>query len=164
MPVLEISSHEGAPFRVPDSLRSMEYLEDVQKSDIIPRFYRFLKTDRNSSQADQAKEQMLAGLLLFAEAMPSEGPYFTGSALNIVDFAFAPFALHIELLLEQYKGFTLPTSGESWARYATWWAAMKTHPAFLSTIPGPETYEVSLIEFYLPYSQGGGQEDVTSLS
>lgn len=188
VPVLEIPSHEGAPFRVPDSLRSMEYLEDVQnegteryaigasnradarywldvqKSDIIPYFYRFLKADRDSSQADQAKEQMLAGLLLFAEAMPSEGPYFTGSAPNVVDFAFAPFALRIELLLEHYKGFTLPTSGESWARYATWWAAMKTHPAFLSTMPKPETYEVRLIEFYLPYSQGGGQEDVTNLS
>ena len=45
------------------------YWLDVQKSDIIPYFYRFLKADRDSSEADQAKEQMLAGLQLFAEAI-----------------------------------------------------------------------------------------------
>ncbi len=84
--------------------------------------------------------------------------------LQIVDFAFAPFALRIELILGHYKDFTLPTTGETWARYATWWAAMKTHPALLSTMPEPETYEARLIEFYLPYSKGGGQEDVTNVA
>jgi glutathione S-transferase len=188
VPVLEISAQKGAPLRIPDSLRSMEYLDDfvnenvegyasgasnraearywldVQKPDIIPYFYRFLKADSYSSEADQAKEKMLMGLQLFAESMPLEGPYFTGSTPNVVDFALAPFALRIELLLKHYKGFTLPTSGETWARYAIWWTAMKTHPAFLNTMPEPETYEERLIEFYLPYSQGGGQEDVTNLA
>jgi glutathione S-transferase len=188
VPVVEISVNEGAPFRVPGSLRSLEYLEDVQDesielflanpssraearywldlqgANIIPYFYRFLKADRGSLIADEAKGKMLIGLRSFAESMSSEGPYFTGDTPSVVDFAFAPFALRIELILGHYKDFTLPTTGETWARYATWWAAMKTHPALLSTMPEPETYEARLIEFYLPYSKGGGQEDVTNVA
>ena len=187
VPVLEIFTHKEKTLRIPDSLRSMEYLDDiqiegvdgfssqaairadarywldVQKSDIIPYFYRFLKAGKCSSEADQAKEMMLAGLQIFAQAMASEGPYFAGNTPKIVDFAFAPFALRIELLLKHYRGFTMPTNGETWARYTTWWIAMKAHPAFLNTMPDPETYFERLTKFYLPYSQGGGQEDVTKI-
>ncbi|AXI46685.1 hypothetical protein C1J03_12025 [Sulfitobacter sp. SK012] len=187
VPVLEITEDKGKPLRVPDSLRSMEFLDDLQnegvelgengasrradarywldlqKTEIIPYFYRFLKADRGSAEADHAREQMLDSLQKLAKAMPSEGPYFAGHTPNVVDFAFAPFALRIELILGHYKDFVLPTSGQEWTRYATWWAAMKTHPALLRTMPEYETYEARLIEFYLPYSQGGGQEDVTNL-
>ena len=188
VPVIEISVNDGAPFRVPGSLRSLEYLEDVQDesielfsanpsnraearywsdfqgANIIPYFYRFLKADRDSMIADEAKGKMLIGLQTFAEAMSSDGAYFTGDAPSLVDFAFAPFALRIDLILGHYKDFTLPTTGETWTRYATWWAAMKRHPAMLSTMPEPETYKARLIEFYLPYSKGGGQEDVTNVA
>lgn len=188
VPVIEISVNDGAPFRVPGSLRSLEYLEDVQDesielfsanpsnraearywsdfqgANIIPYFYRFLKADRDSMIADEAKGKMLIGLQTFAEAMSSDGAYFTGDAPSLVDFAFAPFALRIDLILGYYKDFTLPTTGETWTRYATWWAAMKRHPAMLSTMPEPETYKARLIEFYLPYSKGGGQEDVTNVA
>ena len=36
-------------------------------------------------------------------------------------------------------------------------------PSVLNTMPDPETYFERLTEFYLPYSQGGGQEDVTKI-
>jgi glutathione S-transferase len=101
---------------------------------------------------------------MFAGAMSSHGPYFTGDTPTVVDFALAPFALRIELLLKHYKDFVLPKTGDPWARYATWWAAIKAHPAFLNTMPEPETYDARLIEFYLPYSKGGGQKDVTNLA
>jgi glutathione S-transferase len=188
VPVLEIPVQKGAPFRVPGSIRSLEYLDDaqddginlftsgasnradvrywldIQGTAIIPYFYRFLKADQDSLQADQARDQMLTGLQLFVEAMASEGPYFTGNTPSAVDFAFAPFALRIELLLAHYKDFVLPTTGEPWARYATWWACIKVHPAFQNTMPEHETYDARLIEFYLPYSKGCGQEDVTKLA
>jgi len=89
------------------------------------------------------------------------GPYFFGDEPGVVDFAFAPFALRIEMLLSHYKGFRVPRSGEGWPRYHDWLQAMKPHPSFIATMPQPETYEARLIEFYLPYNLGGGQKDVT---
>lgn len=188
VPVLGISAENGALSHVPGSLRSLEYLDDAQEDGkalfttgasaradarywldiqgvaIVPYFYRFLKADRDSLEADQARDELLKGLKMFAEAMPSHGPYFTGDTPTVVDFALAPFALRIELLLKHYKELDLPTTGESWARYAVWWAAIKAHPAFLNTMPELETYDARLIEFYLPYSKGGGQKDVTKLA
>lgn len=188
VPVLEIPAERGAPVRVPGSLRSLEYLDDVQKdgkalftynasiradarywldvqnASIVPYFYRFLKADRDSIEADQARDEMLKGLQLLADGMSEDGPYFHGDTPTVVDFSFAPFALRIALLLKHYKGFVLPRAGETWSRYATWWAAIQSHPAFVSTMPDPETYEARLIAFYLPYSQGGGQQDVTHIA
>jgi glutathione S-transferase len=186
VPVLEIRTQDTL-VRIPDSVRTIEFLNDVgtdfkpmgktemERSEqryqidnlskiLIPYFYRFLKAEQDSQQAQHAKTQMLAGLRSFVAAMSSNGPFFGGDTLSGVDIAFAPFALRIELLLGHYKGFSLPKSGEAWERYATWWAAVKACPSFQSTMPEPETYEARLIEFYIPYSKGGGQSDVTLIA
>jgi glutathione S-transferase len=177
VPVLQTKSG----LSIPDSMRSFDYLDqghvlfpepqdsraearfwlDYQGANIIPYFYRFLKAEKNSAMAEIAKRQMLAGLIEFTAAMSPNGPYFFGDTPNAVDFAFAPFALRIELLLDVYKDYQLPRYGENWQRYHVWWNAMETQPAFLRTMPEPETYTAKLADFYLPYSKGGGQTDVT---
>lgn len=61
----------------------------------LPFFYRFLKAEQNSQQADKAKVQMLAGLL-FCAVMSSKGPFSAGDTLMAVDIAFAPLSADCE--------------------------------------------------------------------
>jgi glutathione S-transferase len=188
VPVLEIQEVGGKQSRIPDSLRTMEYLNDLltsgprlfpkdpsdraevrfwldhQGKAIIPYFYRFLKASTGGVDANEAKDQMLSGLFRMAQGMHKTGPYFMGKEPGIVDFSFAPFALRIEFLLSLYKGFSLPTEGDAWLRYRNWWHAIKSHSAFKKTMPDHETYLARLAEFYLPYSHGAGQNDVTKIA
>lgn len=187
VPVLEVHSQDGVAVSVVDSLRTLEYLDDLsnnislfpvgpgaradarfwidfQGRRIIPQFYRFLKAPVGSTAGHQSREEMLAGLIEITIAMSANGPYFFGEAPGIVDWALAPFVARIYALLSYYKDFHLPQEREVWVRLAAWWVAVETHPAFVSTMPDPETYRARLREFYLPYSKGGGQEDVTEIS
>jgi hypothetical protein len=67
------------------------------------------------------------------------------------------------VLLEHYQNFTLPTRGEVWTRYHRWYNAMIKAPAFTATSTDHTDYRDKLVEFYLPYSVGDGQSDVTNL-
>ena len=188
VPVLEVRHPDETIVYIPDSIRTLEYLGDIsisgrrlwpstplaraearfwldhQRRAIIPYFYRFLKAERSSPIESEARDQMLAGLLELTEAMTQEGTYFLGDRPGMIDLAFAPFALRIESLFSHYKAFQLPQSGDSWARYQTWWRAMKSYAPFTRTMPNRETYDARLLEFYLPYSQGRGQQDVTEVN
>jgi glutathione S-transferase len=188
VPVLKYRNYEGAETRIPDSLRTMEFLYEMQHSTkvffpasvtakaearfwldqqgrtIIPYFYQFLKAESNSQNLEDAKNKMIVGLDEFTQGMSNTEPFFFSDQPGIVDFAFAPFALRIEILLSHYKGFQLSDSGEFAHRYTTWWNAMKSVPAFVRTMPQRDTYETRLLKFYLPYSIGGGQEDVTQVA
>ncbi len=78
--------------------------------------------------------------------------------------ALFPFAYRIQLLLAYYKNFEVPKEGQTWQRYDRWYNAMLKLPVFLESIENTEDYDDRLIQFYLPYSLGGGQADVTALS
>lgn len=186
VPVLEIGVQGSKPLRVPNSLRTLEYLDDACQADgglspaaahdraearfwldyqgtaIIPQFYRFLKAPRSSSAAAEARDRMTAGLAALSSAMSPSGPYFFGSALGVVDIAFAPFALRIKRLLSHYMGFELPQNGEPWRRFDAWWRTIESHPAFIGTMPERRTYDARLLAFYSVYDQGGGQDDLTA--
>lgn len=181
VPVLEIRQPGRPVTRIPESLRTFEYLDDIsellpvdpldraearfwldqQGRAIIPYFYRFLKSERDDPAAREAREKMLSGLTDFARAMTPDGPYFAGDAPGAVDLAFAPFAYRTELLLSHYKDFRLPESGAPWARYHAWWRAMKSHSSFVGTMPERDTFDAKLLQFYLPYSEGRGQQNLT---
>lgn len=186
VPVLTTKKPDMSEMRIPGSLRTIEYLADFsgnsdklfpegasaraearfwldhQGAKIIPNLYRFLKAQTASEAAGVAKSEMLTGLLDITQAMSNAGPYFFGATPGIVDFALAPFTLRIELLLSHYKGFQLPRAGADWHRYWKWSDAIQAHPAFIATMPEQETFQARLLEFYIPYSQGGGQADVTN--
>lgn len=74
-----------------------------------------------------------------------------------------PFAYRIKALLEHYQNFKLPTEGEVWTRYHRWYDAMLESSAFKATATDHVGYKDRLLDFYLLYSIGGGQSDVTSL-
>lgn len=172
---------------VPDSNRSLEYLDaafpdeipirpinasndadakywmDYQGRSIIPYMYRFLAADPGSNNAHEARRMLELGLETIAAEMDAEGPYFYGSQPGAMDFSLAPFALRIEILLSHYMDYALPSDGKSWARYHQWWNAVRaSEPLVKSSISLPD-YEDRLVDFYLTYSKGGGQADVTAI-
>lgn len=185
VPVIAAKHSQKTVINIPDSTRTLEYLEDIEKSGalfslepdhraeqlywidfqgrkIIPHFYQFLRSTQNSDSEVEAKEKLILGLSTFTQAMSDEGGFFNGSRPSAVDFSLAPFALRIELLLSHYKDFTLPTDGIVWARYQRWWVKMQTNTAFSKTMGRGDAYNKKLIDFYLTYAQGGGQKDAAT--
>ena len=73
------------------------------------------------------------------------------------------FAHRIKVLLEHYRNLSLPTEGELWIQYHRWYNAIFESSAFRATATDHPGYRDRLVAFYLPYSVGGGQSDVTSL-
>ena len=94
--------------------------------------------------------------------MSDDGSYFNGNVVSAVDIALFPFAFRIQLLLAHYKDFELPKEGGTWQRYDRWYKEMLKLPSFQKSIDNPEDYNDRLIQFYQPYSLGGGQADVTA--
>lgn len=180
VPVLIDNVGKDLEITVPDSIRILEYIDmqypdgeslypqasrdlantkfwvDFQDRQIIPYMYQFLKAEPGSDAADEARKHLEQGLETFASHMDDAGPYFSGDRAGVVDIAFAPFAFRIECLISHYKDYTLPVSGSIWERYHQWLLAMRTFAPLMKTSTDQTDYEERLIEFYLPYSQGGG--------
>ena len=156
----------------PDSFENAEqkyWIDHINKK-IIPNFYRFLKNADYSEPDSRAKKNMLNGLEQLTLAMDNEGPFFSGENINSVDIALIPFAYRINLLLKHYRHFSLPTCTRLWRRYHQWYQTNIEQPEFQQTLnqqtrteklSNHRSYQQRLIEFYLPYSLGGGQADVT---
>jgi len=173
---------------LPGSTRSMEYLDDAypvapklyangaeEKSEqkfwvdfigenITPYFYRFLKSQHSDNFENESKRSLISGLSSVVQSMSDGGPYFDGDGISAVDITLFPFAYRIRLLLGYYKSFELPKEGPIWQRYEQWYEAMLKTSIFRDSIDNPINYDERLIQFYLPYSLGGGQTDVTALS
>ena len=142
------------------------WVEHINKK-IIPYFYRYLKANVAGTERDEARSEMIKGITEFAQEMLNakerDGSYFCDDKLNAVDISFIPFAYRIDLLLGHYRDFTLPKTGDIWERYHQWYEAVVKHHTFKETGVNREGYKDRLIEFYLPYSLGDGQKDVTDL-
>ncbi|NRB19187.1 MAG: glutathione S-transferase family protein [Rhodobacteraceae bacterium] len=171
---------------VPDSLRVLEYIDaafrgqgpdlfprppaaraealywtDFPARKIIPYMYRALKAPLGSEAGAVALRAMADGLATFSAAMSPQGPFFSGAEPNAVDIAFAPFASRIAIILSHYRSYTVPLSGDVWQRYAVWLQAIQQSSLLSATQGDSATYDDRLVAFYLPYSKGGGQADVT---
>lgn len=144
-------------------LADAKYWMDFQGRAIIPHMYRLLKAEPKSPAAILAQQELEDGLQSFTKQMHSFGAYFTGDKVSAIDIALAPFALRIEILLSHYRGYHLPTEGAVWQRYQKWWQAMKELAPLTATSTDIPDFESRLIEFYLPYTNGGGQQDVTDI-
>ena len=183
VPVLVQSNEDGRETTIVESNRVLEYLEDLcpqqnpifadnpntraeQKywmdhvsNKITPYFYRYLKDPQDESLA-----KMLDGLTQFFEAMDDKGPFFSGEKVSAVDIALIPFVYRIVRLLGHYRDYALPTEGLEWQRFHHWYEAMLKIPSFKATSTDHADYQNRLIEHYLPYSQVGGQTDVTKVN
>ena len=136
-----------------------KYWMDHVSNKITPYFYRYLKDPQ-----DESKEKMLEGLTQFIKAMDNKGPFFSGEKVSAVDIALMPFVYRIVHLLGFYRDFALPAEGDNWQRFHAWYDAMLETPAFKVTATDNADYQNRLVEHYLPYSQGGGQSDVTKVN
>jgi len=130
---------------------------------ITPYFYRFLKSQKTGDFQDESKRKLIDGLSTVTKAMSDDGPYFNGNAISAMDITMFPFAYRIKLLLGFYKYFELPALGKTWQRYSRWYKEMLKSPSFQKSIENVDDYDDRLIKFYLPYSLGGGQADVTAM-
>lgn len=103
------------------------------------------------------------GLQEFDSHIDDKGPYFYGKEPGAVDIALAPFALRIEILLSHYRQYSLPRIGEYWQIYHRWWEAMRSFAPLAKTSIDLPDYVEKLVAFYLKYTNGGGQADVTDI-
>lgn len=166
--VVEFVDHlypqEKALFALEATKRAeQKYWIDFVGKHIIPYFYRYLKNDLDTKVGQDSRRSMLNGLEEFIQAMNNVGPYFSGDSIDAVDIALMPFAYRINLLLKHYRDFSLPVEGEAWQRYHRWYSANLTSTEFIETATKHKDIEQRLIEFYVPYSLGGGQQDVTAI-
>lgn len=188
VPVLVDAKDDGTETAVPDSLRVVEYIDerfaghgpslfpktpegraearywlDYIGRRVIPYLYRFLKAPNGSDTGAEARDVFEKNLGVLVDAMHSDGPFFFGADPGVVDFALAPFMLRVDLILSHYRGYHLPHTGETWTRYARWWAALYALPAVQETSIGRPGYRDRLIDFYIPYAAGKGQTDITEV-
>ena len=131
---------------------------------VVPYVYRFLEAKEPGEYRDESREKLIEGIEALVRVMLSSGPYFAGTAVTVLDLLLIPFAYRIDVLLGHYRHFSLPTSGVTWARYQRWYESMCATEIFRATATDHTDYRTRLIDFYLPYSQGEGQKDVTRLS
>jgi len=67
----------------------------------------------------------------------SQGPYFLGSSLSLVDVHFAPFALRLSRVLGPLRGWADPVPGTRWQR---WLDALERDPHVAATTSLDELY------------------------
>ncbi|MGV6827393.1 MAG: glutathione S-transferase family protein [bacterium] len=189
VPVLMVEpDNNGTTSTIIDSTRVVEYLEEIQpeyhplmpsytearaevrywidhiNQGIVPYMYRFLQAAKPGRYRDESRESLTQGIEKLFSSYASDGVYLGGDQVNILDLLLIPFAYRIDALLGHYRDFSLPKQGETWQRYQRWYDAMCEHEAFVSSQSHGENYRNGLIEFYLPYSKGGGQKGVAMVT
>ena len=131
---------------------------------IIPYFYRVLKSEDGTLQ-QESKKKLVDGITSFAQELTlSEGSYFSGNDVGIIDILFVPFAYRINILLQKYRSFSLPVEGNEWSCYHNWYDSMVKRESFRKSLKGVDNYEIRLIELYEKYAKGGGQSNLTNIN
>ena len=188
VPVLVVKPEDKAESAtIVDSTRVLEYLEDLKPNSaqlfpsnpeekaeirfwmdhinqrIVPYIYRFLEAQEPGDYRNESRESLIVGIQQLMDNQYISGPFFGGKNINVLDLLVIPFAFRIDALLGYYREFSLPTGGKEWSRYEQWYNSMKNHEVFKKSQTHGEDYRQRLIEHYLPYSQGQGQQDVTKV-
>jgi glutathione S-transferase len=163
---------------VPDSLRVLEFIDEVFRGQgpdlfprspaaradalywadfpgrkIIPYMYRALKAPIGSDDGAVALQAMEDGLAAFSTAMSPQGPFFSGTVINVVDIAFAPFASRIAIILSHYRSYEVPLSGDVWQRYAVWLQAVQQSGLLRASDGDSKTYADRLVDFTCPIAR-----------
>lgn len=99
---------------------------------LIPPFYRILQRQEESGQIEAANE-LVEGLRTFVQEMDSEGPFFLGPQLGLVDISYIPWALRF-YVLKAYRDFEVPKEGPEWIRFDKWFEACRQHPSVKATL------------------------------
>lgn len=189
VPVLVVDAEEpGTTSTIVDSSRVLEYLDerypdihlflphnpearaeprfwmDHINQRIVPYIYRFLEANEPGDYREESRVSLIQGIEQLMSVPATDGPYFGGNSINVLDLMLIPFAYRIDALLGHYRRFYLPTQGEVWTRYAQWYDTMLQHDVFIQSQTHGQEFRQRVIEHYLPYTRGEGQKDVTRLT
>lgn len=118
---------------------------DHVNRNIVPGFYRLLQAQEQSKQVEFA-EELKENITQLVDAADTEGPFFLGSRMNIVDISFAPWVLRFSRVLEPYRGWPRPSKT---SRLARWIDAIESDPAVKSTTSDDILY----LESYERYAE-----------
>lgn len=117
---------------------------------IIPAWYKLMQhTPDKAFSLEGAREELKGHIKSFVEEMDSEGPWFLGSTLSLVDICFAPWAKRL-FLIDYYKegGHGIPTTGEGedgdvWNRWNKWYKAILKRDSVNETWSADERYIIA---------------------
>ncbi|ATY66576.1 Glutathione S-transferase [Cordyceps militaris] len=114
---------------------------------IIPAFYKLLQhTDEKPITLDEARKEFHKHILALTDQMDSEGPFFAGKELTMVDVCLAPWAKRF-WLIDHYKsgGVGIPSQGQSkeWGRWREWFKAISERKSVKDTWSADERYLVA---------------------
>jgi glutathione S-transferase len=87
-------------------------------------------------QAEAAKE-LRTHLDTLISAADSNGPFFLGPNISMVDVQFAPHMLRFKRVLTPYRGWPEPEEGSRWKK---WVDAVEANEAVKATVSGDEVY------------------------
>ncbi|KAJ7515749.1 hypothetical protein O6H91_22G026000 [Diphasiastrum complanatum] len=96
-------------------------------SKIFPSFVKFLKSKDPSDGSEQA---LLSELKALDEHLQKNGPYVDGDRVSAVDLSLAPKLYHLEVALQHYKGWTVPSDFVALQAYTK---ALFNRESFLKT-------------------------------
>lgn len=114
---------------------------------IIPAFYKFLQhtTDRSYS-LEEIRTEFLGHIRSFTEQMHSQGPWFLGEDISLVDISLAPWAQRL-WLLDHFKiggaGIPLKDRDDIWQRWSKWYSAVMKRQSVQETWSEDEKYIIT---------------------
>eukprot|EP00794_Sanderia_malayensis_P017412 gene17412-19155_t len=99
----------------------------IEKKIISPFFCMRKKECRQ-----EATKSMLNGLAKVSEHLDTtNGPYFGGENIGIVDIAFAPFVNRM-IIAEHFFNLKIPNTAQ-FRGFNVWWEAIQKHPSYIAT-------------------------------
>lgn len=110
---------------------------DHVSRNVVPAFYRLLQAQDPDAQVTLAGE-FTESLRTLVEAADSNGPFFAGSTLSLVDVTVAPWLLRISRVLTPYRGY--PELG---GRVHEWVDALERERSVVATVSGDALYRDS---------------------
>jgi glutathione S-transferase len=126
--------------------RSRLWLDFIDKKLVPPAYQLLMKSHATLTEKQAAYQALTDQLEIFTAAMDSDGPFFMGKELGMVDISYAPFALRSFLFKEFFK-FELPSEGAVWERFRLWSYEVKKHESVSATIQD----EFKLLKAYSTY-------------
>ena len=132
---------------------------DFVGSRIVPSFYRFCQHQPHSLYSiDEARQEFLGHLKTFISEADSEGPFWAGEEMGMVDISLAPWLVRL-WLLDHFKegGLGIPQEGKEWARWHQWAAAVEGRESVRNTLSAREKY----IAAYERYAEDTTRSEVS---
>ncbi|RWA14862.1 hypothetical protein EKO27_g133 [Xylaria grammica] len=139
---------------------------DYVTSRIIPAFHRLLQFQPASyegdgtARLDELRGEFRQSLLEFTGEMvdASQGPFFAGKELGLVDITLLPWAIRLWVFDEFKGGLGIPEKGDEdrWDRWHVWLAAVKERESVKKTLSDREHY----LPIYKRYADDTAQSEL----